>query len=383
MTTIAFDRFPATRTLDEVKAEVQVRSDRNAYPVTGLVPGEVREALASLRSLDRDEWAAAWCAVGDRYADAARTQPAGSALAREAYLTAWRYYSFARWPVPLGEGKERAYRKALDAFRGAAVALDPPVETLRIPFEGGEIVGYLRIPKSTPRPVPVVVAIGGLDSRKEDMIERFSALLPHGIGALGLDGPGTGEAPIRIDRDAERMFSRVIDYLLSRKDVDQGRIVVYGGSFGGLWAARLAVTERERLRAVVAQAPPIHHAFSPEFLEKALVTKEYLFDRGPALASLYDDVTTPEALLARHPRNSLLELGFLERPTVEPMLVIGGVRDTQVPFADIELLLRSGNAKTAWINPNGGHMGREATGWSDAAIFAKITIPWLLQTLAQ
>jgi hypothetical protein len=65
------------------------------------------------------------------------------------------------------------------------------------------------------------------------------------------------------------------------------------------------------------------------------------------------------------------------------MLVIGGVRDTQVPFADIELLLRSGNAKTAWINPNGGHMGREATGWSDAAIFAKITIPWLLQTLAQ
>jgi hypothetical protein len=93
---------------------------------------------------------------------------------------------------------------------------------------------------------------------------------------------------------------------------------------------------------------------------------------------MYDGVTTPDELLASAPRNSLVAQRLLERASVEPMLVIAGVHDTQVPFADIEVLLRSGAPKTAWINPNGGHMGREATGWTDPVIFAKITVPWIL-----
>lgn len=370
MTTIAYDRFPVMRTLGELRAEVQARADRNGYPVTGLRPDEVREALARLTSLDRDAWAESFAAVGDRYA------------ARGEHRTAWLWYSFARWPVPLGAGKERAYRKALDAFRAAAADLDPPLEILRIPFEGKEIVGYLRLPKGAPGPVPVVLAIGGLDSRKEDMIERFSALLPHGVGALGLDGPGTGEAPLKVGPGAERMFSAAIDALSARPDVDPRKLLVYGGSFGGHWAVRLAIAERERLAGVVAQSPPVHDAFSAAFLEQAIVTKEYLFDRGPALASIYDDVSTPEELFARHPRNSLLDTGMLAAPTVEPMLVIGGVHDSQVPISDIDLLLKTGSPKTAWINPNGGHMGREPKGWIDAAIFRKITLPWILQALA-
>src|SRR5438477_438598 len=48
------------RNLDELKAETQARADRNAYPLIGLKPDEVREALARLTSMDRDEWAASW-----------------------------------------------------------------------------------------------------------------------------------------------------------------------------------------------------------------------------------------------------------------------------------------------------------------------------------
>jgi hypothetical protein len=54
-----------------------------------------------------------------------------------------------------------------------------------------------------------------------------------------------------------------------------------------------------------------------------------------------------------------------------------------VPIADIERLLRTGNAKTAWINPSGGHMGRDAKEWPDPAIFARITTPWLLHALGR
>jgi esterase FrsA len=378
---IAADLFPITRTLEELKAEAQARADRNGYPLAGLLPGEVREALSNVTSLDRDEWAAAWSAIGDRYMVKAATLPASSADARSAHMAAWRYYSFARWPVPIGPGKERAYRKALDAFLAAARTLDPPVEVVRIPFEGKEIVGYLRLPKDARDKVPLIIAIGGLDSRKEDMVERFSVLLPRGIGSFGFDMPGTGEAPVRIGPNAERMFSAVIDYVRQRPEIDGSRVIIYGGSFGGHWGIRLAVTERERLLGVIVQSGPVHMAFQPEFLEKAFVTKEYLFDRGPAIASMYEGVTTPAELLAAAPKNSLLTQGYLEKPMVEPMLVIAGEHDTQVPISDINLLLHSGTPKWSWINPQGGHMGREAKGWVDPVIFQKITVPWILQTL--
>jgi pimeloyl-ACP methyl ester carboxylesterase len=368
------------RTLDEVKTECQARADRNAYPLSGLVPAEVREALARLSSLDRDEWAASWSQIGDRYMTEGEALGRGTPQAREKFMAAWRYYSFARWPVPLSAGKERAYGKAMAAFLAAAESLDPKVEVVRIPFEGSEIVGYLRLPKAS-GPVPVIISIGGLDSRKEDMIERFASLLPHGIGCFGFDQPGTGEAPVPLAPGSERMFSRAIDYLRERADVDSAKIAVFGGSFGAHWAAKLAVMERERLCAVVAQSPPVHDAFQPAFLHTAFVTKEYLFDRGPALASMYVGVETPEQFLEAAQRNSLVEQGWLKQPSVEPMLIVAGVHDTQVPIADIDLLLKSGNPKYAWINPNGGHMGREAKGWIDPEIYKQITMPWIIEAM--
>ena len=51
------------------------------------------------------------------------------------------------------------------------------LEVVRIPFEGGEIVGYLRLPANASRPVPLVLAISGLDSRKETVAETYAAAL--------------------------------------------------------------------------------------------------------------------------------------------------------------------------------------------------------------
>ena len=50
--------------------------------------------------------------------------------------------------------------------------------------------------------------------------------------------------------------------------------------------------------------------------------------------------------------------------------------------ADTDLLLNSGvTPKEAWINPLGGHMGRDAHVWSDARIFNRVTVPWILRML--
>ena len=53
-------------------------------------------------------------------------------------------------------------------------------------------------------------------------------------------------------------------------------------------------------------------------------------------------------------------------------------------MSDIELLLRSGDVpKEAWINPSGGHMGRELKGWTDPVIFRDVTLPWLLRAAVE
>src|SRR5438270_1565223 len=157
-----FSQQRPERTLDEIKAEAIKRAENGMYPLIGLDPADVREAFSNIKTTDLDEWAASFIGVGDKYVAQAKslaaTDPAGASAA---YVRAWRIYSFGRWPVPSSPGKQRAYAKALDAFLAHAKFLDPPLEVVRIPFEGSEIVGYMRLPKSAKGPVPVVIAISG------------------------------------------------------------------------------------------------------------------------------------------------------------------------------------------------------------------------------
>jgi dipeptidyl aminopeptidase/acylaminoacyl peptidase len=206
-------------------------------------------------------------------------------------------------------------------------------------------------------------------------------MLAYGVGSLALDAPGTGQSPIKAAPGAERMLVKALDFVVDRPDVDKRRVAVYGGSFGGLWATLLAVSERPRLRAVVAQSPPVHDAYSRERTMKLASNREYLFDYLPAQLFTFEGAGDLEQLADVRERISLKTRGFLDKPTA-PMLVIGGTLDTQVPIVDIELLLRSGESpKDAWINPRGGHMGRDAKDWPDPVIFKKVTMPWLLRQL--
>ncbi len=371
------------RTLDEIKAEATKRAENGMYPLIGLDPADVREAFASIHTTDNDEWAAGFSAVADRYmAQAKALEASDPAKASATYVKAWRLYSFGRWPVPASAGKQRAYAKALEAFLAHAKLMDPPLQVVRIPFEGSEIVGYLRLPKNSKAPVPVVIAISGLDSRKEDLSENFGAILPYGIGVIGIDSPGTGQAPIKASETAERMFSRVIDYLQSRPDVDKNRIGVDGQSFGAYWATKLAILEHARVKAVVAQSPPAHATFQKDFLlEKTLGNREYLFGLVPALMSIYEGAKTVDDLAIIFPKMSLVSQGLLGKPTA-PMLIIAGALDTQVPISDAYLILNSGDVpKEAWINPQGGHLGRQVKTWPDPVIFRQVIIPWLVRKL--
>lgn len=375
---VASAQMAPPRTLDELKEEVQARADRHAYPVAALDPAEVKEALSNLKSLDRDEWAAVWSAMGDRHVAAAKAAGTDRRTASRQYRDAVEYYLFARFPLENSPGKSKAYEQALSAFSAYAALQDPPIEVVAIPFEGRTITGYLRVPKNV-RPAPLVITIGGLDGRKENAAIRNELYVAYGVAYLALDMPGTGQSSIRIAAPgAEREFSAVLDWVAKRSELNARRVVVYGGSWGGHWAARLAVTERARLRGAVVQGGPVHEYFQPEWQKKAIGTREYLFELFEARAAIYG-VDTLDAFLAYGPKMSLLTSGMLDKPSA-PMLLINGLKDTQVPPEDLFLLLKSGTPKEVWFNPNGGHMGRSAE-LSDQRIFETVTVPWVVRVL--
>ena len=379
----AFGQERTERTLDEIKTEAIRRAENGMYPLIGLDPADVKEALASIHTKDKDEWAAAFMAVGDRYANEAKSLEATDPIKANAdYIRAWRIYSFGRWPVPVSPGKQKSYAKAIEAFLAHAKFFDPPLQVVHIPFEGKEIIGYLRLPKEAKEPVPLVIAVNGLDSRKEDLTESFGAILPFGIGFLAVDGPGTGQAPIKVSEHADRMLSAVIDYAQSRPEIDKNRLAIHGVSWGAYWATKMAIIERARLRGTSAQSPPIDAFFQKDFLLNHLQgNREYLFDQVPALMSVIDGANSIDDIARILPTLSLVKQGLLGKP-MAPMLVIGGVLDTQVPIEDIYLLLSKGDVpKTAWINPQGGHLGRQVKVWPDPLIFKQVIIPWLVRTL--
>jgi esterase FrsA len=374
---------PRDRTIDEIKAEALARAENGMYPLIGLDPADVREAFALIHTTDPDEWATGFSGVADKYmAQGKSLEATDRTKADAAYVRAWRLYSFGKWPVPLSPGKKAAYAKDIEAFLAHGRLMDPPLEVVHIPFEGSEIIAYMRLPQNAKGPVPVVLALSGLDSRKEELSENFGQILAYGIGFIAMDSPGTGQAPIKASVNAERMYSPVLDYLATRPEVDKTRLAADGQSFGAYWALKLSIAERARLKGVVLQTPPVDACFQKEFVQTSILgNREYLFGLIPAFLNIFEGAKTADDLEEILPKMSLVNQNLLGKPTTK-MLVIAGALDTQVPISDAFLLLKSGDVpKDAWINPQGGHLGRQKGVWPDPVIFKQVIIPWLARTL--
>lgn len=372
------------RTLEQVKAEIIRRAGRNS-PLEHISAGDAQAAVAALTNLDRDHWAEIWCAIGLRHemeGDALRQRGADAAAIRDAYYLAYANCRTGRYPVASTPGKLAAHRHSLRCFRKAAHYFDPPLQVVEIPFEGKMLTGYLQVPAGVSRP-PVVIHWGGVDGWKEDRQRNSGILHAQGLATFTMDMPGAGDNPTRfMEPDAERTFSAAIDHLQQRDEVDGARIGVWGGSFGGYWAAKLAHVEAARIKAAVTQGGNVHHGFQREWLEPALTRTASTYLLGPS--SLLDarswvlGAGTLEEVLAMAPRLSLLDQGLLDGPCA-PLLAVNGKLDDQAPIADVYILLEYGLPKTARVYPDGGHMGR--TPGMKERVIAELIAQWLRDRL--
>ena len=64
--TLLDPRIAPPRTLDELRQETVKRITAGGYPGRGVRPADAESAMAALASLDPEDWATAWMAVGDR-----------------------------------------------------------------------------------------------------------------------------------------------------------------------------------------------------------------------------------------------------------------------------------------------------------------------------
>jgi dienelactone hydrolase len=212
---------------------------------------QICERLAARGPSDPEAWWQEWCAMAEsneRVADAAAKDDRDS-IAGHHYLRAGNYYYTGERFVPPGERKLGIYKKALRCYKEGLKRRHPEIELVEVPYDGGALPAYFMKSTRGQGRAPTVVLFDGMDNCKE-MSVLFAGLefAKRGFHTLAIDGPGQGEA-LRLRKlyarhDYEVPGTAAYEFVAKRPDVDPGKVVVMGYSFGGYYAPRVAAFER-------------------------------------------------------------------------------------------------------------------------------------------
>ncbi|WAZ19652.1 alpha/beta hydrolase [Streptomyces cinnabarinus] len=267
--------------------------------------GECALTARRITEGDADSWFEQWTATAATVRGWAE-ESAGSGRpvsAREAYLRASTYFRIAYYPLygaPVDPRLTDAAKRERDCFARFAELCDPPLQPVRVPYEGTYLDGYLcpaRGPEAERGPRPTVVAVNGYDSNVHEMYWAHARpATRRGYHCLLVDGPGQGLALVgqglTMRPDWENVLRPVIDHAVTLPGVDAGRLAVIGWSFGGFLAPR-GVSGDSRVAALVADPGQWDQM---ENLRRILPLPQDLKDRLPDVApSELDPHLTPLA----------------------------------------------------------------------------------------
>ena len=204
-------------------------------------------AASQIRESNAEDWFQAWNGLAERvFAQGDASERAGHLVsARSSYLRASNYFRTA-FTFLIGEQVDprliAAYRRHRAAFEAAAALMNPSGERITIPYEDAALHGYLFRAAADDFPRPTLIITGGYDSTaEENYFFSGAAAVERGYTCIVFDGPGQGSAIIEngtvFRPDWEAVIGPVVDYLLTRPEVDAAKIALMGISFGGYLAA--------------------------------------------------------------------------------------------------------------------------------------------------
>jgi Prolyl oligopeptidase family len=181
--------------------------------------------------------------------------------ARQAYLWAQNYYDSATYFADGSNDPSRflpTWELLYDSWLKSLPLFETPIEPVNIPYEGTQLHGFfLRGSRRDPKQKrPLLVLVNGSDGSLLDMLLWGGAGgLARGYDCLTFDGPGQGYAlwkqNLHFRPDWEKVITPVVDFALTRPEVDPKRIVVQGISQGGYWVPRALAFEK-RVAAGIA-----------------------------------------------------------------------------------------------------------------------------------
>jgi len=249
---------------------------------------EVGEVLATIDRIEaRVDWRREWTRTARRARVSAESQRSRGDFggAGRAYLRAATYWACVTDAYAEGDDRDglldafHAHRECWDAFvdsfGGAHVRIDVPYEDTTLP-------GYLLRPDATGAPRPTLVLTNGGDGAISGLWSDGAAgALARGWNAFVYDGPGQQsmlfERGVPFRPDWEAVLTPVVDALVTRPDVDGGRLVASGISQGGYWVPRALAYEH---RFVAAVADPGVVDVSTRWMHAVGVSMRGLLDRG-------------------------------------------------------------------------------------------------------
>ncbi len=243
--------FPAPGLPGGGQMEVRMMMERDVDP-------DIEELNQKVKPFNLESWYGEHAHAAEKNEERAEKalQAGRKVSASEYHLRAAGFWRSAIIYLPeADERMMKGYARLKQNFDKAFTLVPAPFERVEIPFEGKMLRGFFyaaRAPQG--RKAPVVFNYGGADGllmngRADGGSGPYRA---RGMSFLDVDGPGQGWA-LRMDKiyatpDTERYVKAVVDYLVSRPDVDPERIAIHGSSMGGYTAPRACAVET-RLKA--------------------------------------------------------------------------------------------------------------------------------------
>lgn len=246
----------------------------------GADTNELFRTVRKVRAGNTEDWYAAFFDLGDRIKAIADEAAANKheITAGQAYLRAFTYYRSAERVLHgSDERKLPMYHRTIECFHAGLGRLPHPYERITFQFDGHQLEGIFMPPRSEVRgtPPPCIIFPTGADALPEENLFRGAQeMTARGAACILFNGPGQGSTMRLLNiptiPDYERVYTAVVDYLMTRDDIDHDRIGLIGGSFAGYTAPR-AVCFEHRIKGCVvwgalydvlndlyAPYPPLH-----------------------------------------------------------------------------------------------------------------------------
>ncbi len=234
--------------------------------------GEIMYAANRIKENNPESWANEWLSLARRSEERAEDalKRGYTITAAESYLHAFTYYRTGIIGISVhGKLRDEIYHKLVSCFQKGASSLDRHIEAIQVPWIRGEdkiqMPGYFMSPDDSGIKRPTVIILNGGEMYPEDQYFWGGATaLQRGFNVLSFAYEGSRAPPVLYpDLPAldpakvmvEPGFHKfMVDYALSRPEIDSQRLAAIGFSSGAYQAMHQASFD-DRIKALVLAAP--------------------------------------------------------------------------------------------------------------------------------